>query len=48
MSGEPDFLSVEDVIQIHDEQLAAYGGAAGIRDRVLLESAVAMPQATFG
>lgn len=48
MSAEPDFLSVEDVIQIHDEQIAAYGGAAGVRDQGLLESAVAMPQASFG
>jgi death-on-curing protein len=48
MSAEPDFLSVEDVVQIHDEQIAAYGGAAGIRDQGLLESAVAMPRASFG
>jgi death-on-curing protein len=48
MSAEPDFLSVEDVIQIHGEQIAAYGGAAGVRDRGLLESAVATPRASFG
>ena len=48
MSAEPDFLSVEDVSQIHDEQIAAYGGATGIRDQGLLESAVAMPRASFG
>ncbi|MDQ3802275.1 MAG: type II toxin-antitoxin system death-on-curing family toxin [Acidobacteriota bacterium] len=48
MSDEPDFLSVGDVIQIHDEQLAAYGGTAGVRDRALLESAVATPRASFG
>jgi death-on-curing protein len=48
MSAEPDFLSVEDVTQIHDEQIAAYGGAAGVRDQGLLESAVAMPRASFG
>lgn len=48
MIPEPEFLTVEDVIQIHDEQLAAYGGAAGIRDQVLLESAVGVPQASFG
>ena len=48
MSAEPDFLSVDDVIQIHDEQLAAYGGAGGIRDQGLLESAVATPQVYFG
>ncbi len=48
MSSEPEFLTVEEVLQIHDEQLAAYGGASGIRERGLLESAVAMPQASFG
>ncbi len=48
MNREPEFLTVEDVIQVHDEQLAAYGGASGIRDEALLESAVAMPQASFG
>lgn len=48
MSAEPDFLSVEDVAQIHDEQIAVYGGATGVRDHGLLESAVAMPRASFG
>ena len=45
---DPVFLDVEDVLLIHEEQLARYGGAAGIRDRALLESAVAMPRATGG
>lgn len=45
---EPEFLTVEDVLLIHDEQLDAYGGIAGIRDKGLLESAVMMPQAGFG
>ena len=48
MNPEPEFLTVEDVLQIHDEQLTAYGGAPGIRDLSLLESAVAVPQASFG
>lgn len=48
MNPEPEFLNLEDVLQIHEEQLAAYGGAEGIRDRGLLESAVAMPRASFG
>lgn len=45
---EPEFLTVEDVLLIHDEQLEAYGGIHGIRDEGLLESAVMMPQASFG
>lgn len=48
MNDEPEFLTLEDVIQIHDEQLASYGGATGIRDQGLLESAVGVPQASFG
>ena len=47
-SAEPLFLDVEDVIELHMTQLEIYGGAAGIRDRGLLESAVAQPQASFG
>mgnify|MGYP000987484164 CR=1 FL=1 len=48
MTGEPDFFSVDEVLEFHRLQLAAYGGKEGIRDGHLLESAVAMPQATFG
>jgi death on curing protein len=40
-------LTVEAVKAIHGEVLAAHGGAAGIRDETLLESAVAAPQATM-
>lgn len=43
-----EFLSVEDVLELHADQLAEFGGGSGIRDRGLLESAVAQPQATFG
>jgi death-on-curing protein len=46
--SDPVFLDVEDVLLIHAEQLPVYGGAAGIRDRGLLESAVAMPRASAG
>lgn len=41
-------LDVEAVLAIHAEVLAAHGGSAGLRDRGLLESAVAAPQASFG
>ena len=44
----PEFLSVEDVIEIRELQLARYGGADGLRDRGLLESALAQPQTSFG
>ena len=47
-SDEPEFLDVEDVIEIHAAQLEVYGGSAGLRDRGLLESAVAQPRSSFG
>jgi death-on-curing protein len=39
--------TVEAVIAIHEQVLAAHGGGTGIRSRELLESAVAAPQATM-
>ncbi len=42
------FLSVDEVVAIHDDALGGHGGLAGIRDPGLLESAVMMPQASFG
>ena len=44
----PEFLNIEDVLEIHTMQLARYGGGDGLRDQSLLESALAQPQATFG
>jgi death on curing protein len=40
-------LTVDAVKAIHREVLGAHGGAAGIRDETLLESAVAAPQASM-
>jgi death-on-curing protein len=40
-------LTVASVKAIHAEVLAAHGGADGIRDDTLLESAIAAPQATM-
>lgn len=41
------FLSVEEVIQIHDELISAYGGLHGVRDLGLLISALEMPKAAM-
>jgi len=41
-------LTVEIVLEIHAEAIAQFGGSDGLRDRALLESAVAAPQASFG
>src|ERR1700723_4800560 len=45
---EPLFLSLDEVLEIHEQQIERYGGSAGLRDGAGLESAVATPQATFG
>jgi death on curing protein len=47
-TDEPEFLDVEDVIELHATQLAVYGGSSGLRDRGLLESALAQPRSSFG
>src|SRR4051812_20283373 len=44
----PKFLTVERVLALHVMQLEKFGGREGVRDRALLESAVAMPSASFG
>jgi death-on-curing protein len=40
------FLSVQDVLAIHSDQVSAFGGAHGLRDRAGLESAVGQAQQT--
>src|ERR1700689_2765908 len=45
---EPVFLSLDEVLEIHEQQIERYGGSVGLRDGAGLESAVATPQATFG
>jgi death-on-curing protein len=44
------WLSQQLVLAIHDEQLAEHGGATGVRDDGLLESALARPlnRASYG
>lgn len=41
---EPLWLSRDIVIAIHDEQLAIHGGASGLRDEGMLESALDRPR----
>ncbi len=46
---EPRFLTVVEVLALHEHSVRRYGGAPGVRDASLLESAVAMPeQSAFG
>ncbi len=43
-----EFLTLDEVLSLHADQVARYGGSALVRDLGLLESALAMPAATFG
>lgn len=45
---DPLFLSLDEVLEIHQQQIDLYGGSPGIREPGALESAVATPRATFG
>ena len=45
---DPVFLSLGEVIEIHQDQIERYGGHPGIRDIGLLQSVLAMPAAGFG
>jgi death on curing protein len=42
------YLTVEQVIFIHNRSVEKFGGAYGIRDKGLVESAIALPMASFG
>ncbi len=41
------FLTLEDILALHRDQLRRYGGSDGLRDRGLLLSAAAMPESSF-
>ncbi len=43
-----EFLTLDEVLSLHADQIAGYGGSALVRDVGLLESALAMPAATLG
>ena len=41
---EPVWIDARDALMLHDRLLALHGGAAGVRDDGLLQSALARPQ----
>jgi death-on-curing protein len=43
----PVFLTLDEIVAIHRDQIERYGGAPAVRDWALLKSAVAMPAATY-
>ena len=44
----PFFLDLDRALRTHRSLIAEYGGSDGVRDVGLLQSALAMPQASFG
>lgn len=47
MLNAPRFLTVDEVLWIHLDQITRYGGSSELRDLGLLESAVMSPRAVF-
>ena len=48
MSDSTQFLTVEQILEIHQRMVREFGGDAGVRDQGLLRSAAAMPMAGMG
>ncbi|MEH1903803.1 MAG: type II toxin-antitoxin system death-on-curing family toxin [Nostoc sp.] len=44
----PRFISISQVLDIHQDEINSFGGTSGVREEGLLDSALAQPQATFG
>lgn len=44
MSSEPRWISTKALLLLHEESLSEFGGARGLRDEGLLESALARPR----
>ncbi len=41
-------ISIKTILRLHELSILKYGGAEGIRDQGLMESAIARPYQTFG
>ena len=41
------FVTLDEVVEIHRDQIERYGGRSGIRELSLLQSALAVPGASF-
>jgi death-on-curing protein len=42
-----DYLTIIEVLAIHEDQIERYGGSSGVRDRGLLEAALFRPQTGY-
>lgn len=47
MSHEPRFLTIDEVLLIHQNQILLYGGSLGLREKSVLESALEAPRWAF-
>jgi death on curing protein len=45
---DPLFLSLDEILSLHEDQIRRYGGSGGVRDLGLLQSAIGTVMATFG
>lgn len=43
-----EYLSLAEVLSLHEQTIAATGGSFGVRDETLVDSALARPRAGFG
>jgi death-on-curing protein len=44
---EPELLTLDEVLELHEDQITHYGGDPGIRDAGLIDAAIAMPRQSF-
>ena len=42
-----EYLTIEEVLEIHEDQITVYGGSRGLRDPGMLESALFRPQTGY-
>ncbi len=47
MKREPIFLTLAEIIEIHEYQIERFGGSDGLRSLDLLNSAIGMPSSSF-
>ena len=45
--SDPAFLTLDEVLAIHADQIRRYGGKSGLRDLALLQSALGTTETTF-
>lgn len=48
MTGDPQFITIEEAMLFHREEIRRAGGTEGVRDSDELAAALAAPQAGFG